>query len=154
MRFKYKSTKTYNHDRGLSTAFRQWKAKESHCSFLHGYAFAIKLVFGSNELDIRNWVVDFGGLKPLYKEFEGLFDHKTIVSADDPEYEWFMEAHRRKILDLVVLDMVGCEMFAKEVYKRTEGWLDRSGYGNRVKLISAEVMEHGANSGIYEGLDA
>ena len=34
---RFLSSKKYGHDRGLSTAFRQWRA-DSHCRFMHGYS--------------------------------------------------------------------------------------------------------------------
>ena len=61
---KLYSTKKYGHERGLSAAFRQWRA-ESHCRFMHGYSLEFGFVFGAHELDENNWVVDFGGLKGL-----------------------------------------------------------------------------------------
>ena len=79
----YKSTKTFGHELGLSSAFRQWKA-QSHCRFVHGYALAVKFEFEAEELDVRNWVVDFGSLKSLRKMLEDTFDHKLLVAEDDP----------------------------------------------------------------------
>ena len=67
---KFLSTKTYGTDRGLSCTFRQAGATHSHCSLLHGYSIGIKLVFECDELDERNWVFDFGGLKE-YRSSEG-----------------------------------------------------------------------------------
>ena len=63
---KYYSTKTYGPNIGLSAVFRQPLA-HSHCKFLHGYSLQFKFIFSCSELDERNWVVDFGGLKPLKK---------------------------------------------------------------------------------------
>ena len=59
---KHYSTKTYGHNIGLSAVFRQLHA-DSHCRFLHGYSLQFKFTFGCDELDEKNWVVDFGGLK-------------------------------------------------------------------------------------------
>ena len=56
---KYYSLKKYGHERGLSAAFRQWRA-DSHCKFLHGYSLEFEFEFGADELDEKNWVVDFG----------------------------------------------------------------------------------------------
>ena len=47
---KFYSSKTYGHERGLSAAFRQWRA-DSHCKFIHGYSLEFEFVFGANELD-------------------------------------------------------------------------------------------------------
>lgn len=144
---RYRSTKTYGHDVGLSCAFRQWRA-ESHCNKLHGYALSFAFVFESEELDVRNWVVDFGSLKSLKGTLQHAFDHKTIVAEDDPELEWFRVAHQKGILDLIVLPAGGCEKFAEYVFGATEVWLADNGYSPRVKLVSVEVREHGANSAV------
>lgn len=141
------STKYYGPESGFSTAFRQWRA-DSHCRFLHGYALAFKFVFASEELDIRNWVVDFGSLKSLKGILADSFDHKTIVADDDPEIEWFREGAKRGILDLIEVPAGGCEMFAFLTYTVADQWLKDAGYGH-VKLVSVEVSEHGANSAIY-----
>ena len=77
------STKTYGHNIGLSAVFRQPNA-HSHCKFLHGYSLGFKFVFGCGELDERNWVVDFGSLKPLKQWLEKKFDHKLVLALDDP----------------------------------------------------------------------
>ena len=73
----HRSTKTYGHDLGFSVAFRQWRA-QSHCRLLHGYSLAFRFEFAAEELDPRNWVVDFGGLKGLKAMLEQNFDHKTV----------------------------------------------------------------------------
>ena len=72
---KYYSTKTYGHNIGLSACFRQPNA-HSHCKFLHGYSLQFKFTFSCDSLDERNWVVDFGGLKPLKAWLENTFDHQ------------------------------------------------------------------------------
>ena len=50
---RFFSKKKYGHERGLSAAFRQWRA-DSHCKFLHGYSLEFEFKFGANELDERN----------------------------------------------------------------------------------------------------
>lgn len=146
----FRSTKTYGHEIGLSAAFRQWRA-ESHCRLLHGYALAVRLEFEADELDARNWVVDFGSLKSLKGLLEQTFDHKTVVAADDPEILTFQDLHARGIIDLRVLPGVGCEKFAEYIFGATEVWLVDNGYSPRVRLVSVEVKEHGANSAIFTG---
>ena len=49
----YRVTKTYGNERGLSCAFRQWKA-ESHCRLIHGYSLGFRFVFEAETLDHRN----------------------------------------------------------------------------------------------------
>lgn len=146
----YQSTKQFGHDLGLSCCFRQWRA-ESHCNQLHGYAIAIRLVFEAEELDVRNWVVDFGSLKSLKQMFVDTFDHKLLVAEDDPDKDDICALAGMGIADVIVVPAVGCEKFAEYVFGATEVWLQSNGYTPRVKLVSAEVKEHGANSAIYTG---
>ena len=145
----YKSTKVYGHDLGLSAVFRQWRAK-SHCSKLHGYALSFKLTFGCDELDANGWVMDFGALKPIKDELVRLFDHTTLVALDDPEMGRFFRMNDADLITLVVVHRTGCEAFAKLVYDNVTTWLGDYQNG-RVRLLSVECAEHGANSAIYEG---
>jgi 6-pyruvoyltetrahydropterin/6-carboxytetrahydropterin synthase len=101
-------------------------------------------------LDEKNWVVDFGGLKSLKEMLQGLFDHKTIISEDDPHIEWFKKGHELGTIDLVILPAVGCEKFAEHVFIIAEKWLTDVGFSPRCTLLSVEVREHGANSAIFE----
>lgn len=146
----YRSTKTYGHDLGLSACFRQWRA-QSHCRLLHGYALAVRFEFEASELDIRNWVVDFGSLKSLKGWLEGTFDHTLLVADDDPQREELMTLSRLGLARVVAVPATGCEAFAQLIYEATEVWLKDNGYSPRVRLVSVEVREHGANSAIYTG---
>jgi 6-pyruvoyltetrahydropterin/6-carboxytetrahydropterin synthase len=176
---KYLSTKTYGNDRGLSCCFRQWRSTHSHCSLLHGYSIGIKLIFESETLDDRNWVMDFGGLKAFKEWSEYMFDHTLVIGHDDPHLEKFQTLAALGlndvggVCDIRVVEAVGCEKFSELAYKtmqdiletfqRGEGWelKDQSGktlklFGARypvgagVKLRSVEVFEHNANSAVYE----
>lgn len=144
----YKSTKTFGHELGLSAAFRQWKA-QSHCRFVHGYALAVKFEFEADELDVRNWVVDFGSLKSLRSMLENTFDHKLLVAEDDPYKDELCMLSGIGVADVVVVPATGCEAFAQMIFECAEVWLLDNGYAPRCKLVSVEVREHGANSAIY-----
>jgi 6-pyruvoyltetrahydropterin/6-carboxytetrahydropterin synthase len=172
---KYLSTKTYGNDRGLSCCFRQWRSTHSHCSLLHGYSIGIKLIFESQTLDDRNWVMDFGGLKAFKEWAEWQFDHTTIITFDDPYLDKFKDLARLGkqdsggVLNLRLVEAVGCEKFAELVYKtmteilqayrESRSWTHPDGrqfnarypIGLGVKLKSAEVFEHAGNSAVYEG---
>src|SRR5215211_4279709 len=78
----FRSTKTYDHSEGLSCCFRQWRATNSHCSRVHGYALAFKFTFATRRLDERNWCFDFGGLKSIREWLHHMFDHTMIVAED------------------------------------------------------------------------
>ena len=84
--YKYTSTKEYID--AFPCAYRQWRA-DSHCNLIHGYSFSMKFYFGTDNLDVRNWAADYGGLKELKSVLEDQFDHTLLVSQDDPEFETF-----------------------------------------------------------------
>jgi len=144
----YYSTKTYDHNEGLSCAFRQWKATESHCRFIHGYSLAFKLMFGCSSLDDRNWVQDFGGLKEIKSWLKQQFDHTLCIAEDDPELKSIMLLNGH-IADIRIMPAVGCEKFAEHVYNHVSKMIKQQSKG-RVWLDSVECREHGANSAIYE----
>ena len=144
----YYSTKTYGQNIGLSACFRQPNA-HSHCKFLHGYSLQFKFTFAATELDERNWVVDFGGLKPLKAWLEDTFDHKVVLDRDDPMMYKFAELENAGLAEITILDGVGVEMFAKHAYNYADK-LVREMTDNRCWVISVECAEHGANSAIYQ----
>jgi 6-pyruvoyltetrahydropterin/6-carboxytetrahydropterin synthase len=145
----YRSTKRYGHELGLSACFRQHRATHSHCSLLHGYALAFTFVFEAETLDAHNWVQDFGGLKDLKRKLVTMFDHTCIVAKDDPQVAFFGVLQKQGLIDLRVLGAVGCEAFANVAYHMAQGVLLSMGESQRVRVVSCECAEHGANSAVY-----
>ena len=146
---KYFSTKTYGHERGLSCAFRQPNANHSHCSLIHGYALSFKFTFGCDNLDDKNWAVDFGGLKELKQWLEDNFDHTTAVDKDDPFLPDFLKMEKKGLMKVNVMDGVGCEKFAQHAYIFADK-LIRDQTNNRCWCQEVEVREHGANSALVK----
>jgi len=144
-----KSTKTFTHETGLSSCFRQWRA-QSHCRHLHGYALQVKFTFGCDALDVRNWCVDFGSMKSLKSWLEDTFDHTLLVAEDDPHKDLLCSLAGLDICRAVVVPATGCEAFAKLIFECAQIWLKDNGYAPRCWVHSVEVSEHGANSAIYE----
>lgn len=144
----FRSTKTYGHNEGLSCCFRQWRATHSHCSLLHGYALAFSFIFATDRLDERNWCFDFGGLKEVRSWLHEMFDHTTLVAADDPELATFQDLAHKGLIELRVLPAVGCEQVAKFVFGYVAGYVARTTH-SRVWLESVEVHEHCGNSAIF-----
>jgi 6-pyruvoyltetrahydropterin/6-carboxytetrahydropterin synthase len=144
----YRSTKSYDHNEGLSCCFRQWRATHSHCRLVHGYALAFKFVFATHQLDERNWCFDFGGMKPVKAWLKDMFDHTMLVAEDDPELARFKGLHQDGLIDLRILPAVGCEATAKYVFDHVSDFI-RTETAGRVWLESVEVREHGGNSAIY-----
>lgn len=143
---KFSSTKII--DLG-SCAFRQPRAS-SHCKFVHGYRLKAKFWFEAQELDNNNWVVDFGGLKPLKKRLEHQFDHTLCIAADDPLVKEFAFLQERGGCDLRIMDNgVGIERTAEWCHKAANEFLNDS-TGGRCRCVKVEVWEHEGNSAIYE----
>ena len=148
---KFVSTKTYTAERGFAVAYRQWRA-DSHCNMIHGYAMGFHFEFecDENDLDARNWCVDFGSLKTLKENLDDWFDHTCLVAQDDPEFALFEEMHRRKLIKMVVVERTGCEGLSKFLADYiNDVWLVDNGYAGRVKLRKVEVRETPSNSAMW-----
>jgi 6-pyruvoyltetrahydropterin/6-carboxytetrahydropterin synthase len=151
---KFQSTKLFD---GFSTVFRQWKAEGTHCRFLHGYGVSFRVWF-EGDLDERNWVWDFGGMKRAKNTIDGknpkewmdyMFDHTTIVAEDDPGLGGFKTMDELGIIQLRIIPAVGAEQFAKYVFEKLDDFVRQETEG-RVKVAKVEFMEHAKNTAIYE----
>jgi len=128
-----------------SAAFRQWRSTHSHCQYIHGYNLTANITFEADELDERNWVADFGGLKDLKKTLEHTFDHKLVVAADDPQLDLLKQLDEAGVAQVVVLQAgVGCEKFAEFVLKTADTFIDEATDG-RVRVKSVQINEHDKN---------
>jgi len=150
---KFQSTKVFD---GYSTVFRQWRAEGTHCSFLHGYGISFKIVF-EGELDERNWVWDFGGMKRAKNTIDGMppkawmdymFDHTYIIAEDDPFLPLAIEMDKNEIAQVRVIPATGAEQFAKFIYDKVSEFI-KIETNNRVRVVSVEFKEHNKNSAIY-----
>jgi 6-pyruvoyltetrahydropterin/6-carboxytetrahydropterin synthase len=151
---KFQSTKLFD---GFSTVFRQWKAEGTHCRFLHGYGVSFRVWF-EGELDERNWVWDFGGMRRAKGTIGGMnpkewmdhmFDHTTIIATDDPHLDTFREMHSQGIIQLRIIPATGAEQFAKYIYGKLNTFVQEETEG-RVKVAKVEFMEHNKNTAIYQ----
>lgn len=148
---KFVSTKTYT-DIG-PVAYRQWKA-DTNCKLIHGYSYSFHFEFESDELDVRNWVMDFGSLRPLKEKLEEWFDHKLLVAQDDPQIEWYKEAEKRGIAKLTIVGRTGCEGLADFLYKYINGIFIPSfgkSESERIWCSKVEVRETKSNMAMRIG---
>jgi 6-pyruvoyltetrahydropterin/6-carboxytetrahydropterin synthase len=152
---KYQSTKVFD---GFSCVFRQWRAEGTHCKYLHGYGVSFKVWF-EGELDERNWVWDFGGMKRAKGTIDGMnpkawmdymFDHTMIVAEDDPFIESFKLMDRAGAAQIRIIPAVGAEKFAEYVFNKLQEFIHTETEG-RVRIARVDFTEHGRNSAIYEG---
>ena len=148
---RFYSGKTYAHNTGHSCAFRQWRAN-SHYNLIHGYALQFEFTFGGNELDERNWIVDFGGLKPLKEWLKHMFDHTYLVAEDDPEMETVQMLQDKGLIDMRVVSATGCERFAEMAFDKAQEIINELTNG-RCWVQSVTVREHEANSATVELAD-
>jgi 6-pyruvoyltetrahydropterin/6-carboxytetrahydropterin synthase len=149
------STKVFD---GFSCCFRQWKANTTHCRFLHGYGVSFKVWF-EGDLDDRNWVWDFGGMKRAKTLIDDMqpkawmdhmFDHTVIVAEDDPEIHSFKVLDHNGVIQLRIVPATGAEKFAEFIYHKLNKFVKEE-TNNRVKVKQVEFREHGKNSAIYCG---
>ena len=150
---KYQSTKIFD---GFSCCFRQWKAESTHCRFLHGYGISFKVTF-EGDLDKRNWVWDFGGMKRATTKIDGLqpkawmdymFDHTVIIAKDDPKKEFLHKLNDPGIIQLREINATGAEKFAKFIFHKLNNFV-KDETDERVHVVKVEFMEHNKNSAIY-----
>jgi len=149
----YISTKLFD---GFSCVFRQWKAEGTHCRFLHGYGVSFRVWF-QGELDERNWVWDFGGMKRAKTQIDGMnpkdwmnwmFDHTLIIAEDDPMLESFKRMDEAGVAQVRIVPATGAERFARFVFEKIDSFVKEETEG-RVKVLKVEFMEHGKNSAIF-----
>ena len=142
----------------MRTFCSQWAAEGTHCRFLHGYDIEFRVTF-EGELDHRNWVWDFGGMKRAKGNIDGMnpkawmdymFDHTTIIAEDDPYVNAFREMNTVGVAQIRILPAVGAEQFAKYVFEKLNTFVQEETSG-RVKVARVEFMEHNKNTAIYEG---
>jgi len=151
---RFQSTKIFD---GFSTVFRQWQAEGTHCRFLHGYAIEFKVTF-EGELDHRNWVWDFGGMKRAKTKIDGMsakewmdymFDHTVIIANDDPAIRYFSELSKMGIIQLRTMEgPVGAEKFAEYIYNKLNDFVQEETEG-RVSIAKVEFFENKKNTAIY-----
>mgnify|MGYP005999607009 FL=1 len=152
---KFQSSKVFD---GFSTVFRQWRATTTHCRFVHGYGISFKVYF-EGDLDERNWVWDFGGMKRAKTLIDGkspkdwmdyMFDHTLVVAEDDPELKAFQQMDRAGVAQVRVIPATGAEKFAEYIYNKLNEFVKTETEG-RVKVTKVKFMEHGKNAAYYIG---
>ena len=149
----FQSTKVFD---GFSCCFRQWKATTTHCRFLHGYGVSFKVWF-EGDLDHRNWVWDFGGMKRAKTQIDGMspkawmdymFDHTVIIAEDDPLIRYFSELAKMGTMQIRIIKATGAEKFAEYIFNKLNNFVHEETKG-RVRVTKVKFMEHGKNAACY-----
>ena len=149
----FKSTKLFD---GFSCCFRQWKAETTHCRFLHGYGVSFRVTF-EGELDHRNWVWDFGGMKRAKTKIDGMspkewmdhmFDHTMIIAEDDPFIDSLKLMDNAVPAQVRIIPATGSEKFAEYIYTKLNKFVNTETEG-RVRVTKVKFMEHNKNAAYY-----
>ena len=150
----YQSTKLFD---GFTCCFRQWKAETTHCRFLHGYGISFRVTF-EGDLDERNWVWDFGGMKRAKTLIDGMqpkawmdymFDHTVIVAKDDPKLSGFQNMEIMNVIQLRTVEATGAEKFAEFIFHKLNRFV-LTETQDRVRVAQVEFMEHNKNTAIFK----
>ena len=150
---KFQSSKVFD---GFSTVFRQWKAEDTHCRFLHGYGISFKIYF-EGDLDHRNWVWDFGGMKRAKTKIDGkspkewmdyMFDHTMVIAEDDPFIDSLKLMDNAGAAQIRIIPATGAEKFAEYIYDNINKFVLEETNG-RVKVTKVKFMEHNKNAAYY-----
>jgi len=150
---KFQSSKVFD---GFSTVFRQWKAETTHCRFVHGYGISFKVYF-EGDLDERNWVWDFGGMKRAKTLIDGkspkawmdyMFDHTMIIAEDDPELLAFQQMDKVGVAQVRVIPATGAEKFSEYIYNKLNEFV-KTETNKRVSFIKVKLIDHGKNAAYY-----
>ena len=157
----FTSTKVFD---GFSCCFRQWKANTTHCQYLHGYGVSFKVWF-EGDLDHRNWVWDFGGMKRAKTLIDNMqpkawmdymFDHTVLIAEDDPmrvDFEMMHNDQNRREqyngpMRIRIVPATGAEKFAEFIFNKLNPFVKEE-TNNRVRVQQVEFREHNKNSAIY-----
>ena len=150
---KFQSSKVFD---GFSCCFRQWKAETTHCKYLHGYGISFKVYF-EGELDHRNWVWDFGGMKRAKTKIDGkspkewmdyMFDHTMVIAEDDPFIDSLKLMDNAGAAQVRIIPATGAEKFAEYIYNNINPFVLEE-TDNRVKVTKVKFMEHNKNAAYY-----
>ena len=115
----------------------------------------MKFYFGTDDLDVRNWAADYGGLKELKGILESQFDHTLLVAEDDPELETYKLLQTKNLAKLTILPKLVCEGLADQLYKYVNGVYIPDMWGQtehmRLWCYRVEVRETQSNMAFREG---
>jgi len=151
----FRSTKRFG---PISTCHRNWQAAHNvnrdsrKCSWIHGYSRHIQITF-EGELDEQAWVFDFGDCKFIKQFLDDKWDHKVLISSNDPEIDFLQQMQAKNLIQLTIVDdkpgwNPGMEGSCKYLYDNIQPIVSEKTNG-RVKIVKIEVSEHENNSAIF-----
>ena len=146
---RFVSTKTYKEL--APVAYRQWR-DNGNCNLIHGYALTFHFEFESDSLDFRNWVVDYGGLRPPKEQLEDWFHHCHLLAQDEPHYAEIKRLGDLGLMKITEVEATGCEAIADFLYKwLNSGFLQELGAPEDVWCCEVQVRETEKNMAMRRG---
>lgn len=121
---------------------------DGHCQFVHGHNYSFEFVFGCATPDSNGFVVDFGKLGCIKEFLVENFDHRLLISGDDPELAVFEELNLKQLCDLRVVCNSSAEGLAEMCFNYVSELILTS-FGNRAWLVSVTVHEDSRNSATF-----
>lgn len=132
----------------ICVAHRNWRAK-THCALIHGYARTVEITLACDQLDEHDWVMDLGNLRVVQNFLQEQWDHRLLVSDDDPLLEEFKKLEKLGALHLNVLDHAkgwgpSLEQSCIFIYDHIQPEIDKVTSG-RCWISKIEIWEKTAN---------
>ena len=153
----FNSTKRFG---PIPTCHRNWHAalnenrNSQKCAWIHGYSRHVQITF-SGGLDACQWVYDFGDCKFIKEFLDDLWDHKVLISSNDPELQHLQTMQDLDLLRLTIIDAEnglnwgpGMEGSCKFLFDNLQPTITKKTEG-RVRITRVEVWEHENNSAIF-----
>lgn len=150
----YLMSKSYGGASGFSCCYRDHNDEVSVGGQLHGAVLSFKVILEADKLDDNGRVFPTHDTEGLEEFLDNMFGNTTIVAQEDPCMEAFAQLDEDCAIDMVVLQTVSLESFAKAIFDFCLLWLEKQGQGDRVWVHSVEVREHDGLSAIFARDDA
>lgn len=145
----YITSKTFGGASGFSCCYRDHNDEDSTLGQLHGAVLSFKIMFEADALDANGRVLATFDTEDIEEFLDATFGHTIIVAQDDPSMEAFEQLDDDGAVDMVVLQTVSLETFAKAVFDYCDHWLGDKKLGDRVTVHSVECREHEGSASIY-----
>jgi 6-pyruvoyltetrahydropterin/6-carboxytetrahydropterin synthase len=122
---------------------------DGHCKLIHGHNWAFRLGFVAVERDQNGFVFDFGQLRELKQSLDDIFDHKLVLSQDDPMLSAIGCFLRDQgIANLTVVPDCSCEGIAEFVHGIADAYVRKVSL-NRARVFEVTVYEDSKNSATF-----
>ena len=119
---------------------------DGHCRFIHGHNWEITLTFTADQLDVNNFVIDFGKLKYLKKWIDDHLDHACVLNNNDPILQQVQDAPFFKLL---LVEDSSCEGLAQFLFNEFQKLVRENEHG-RVQILKIMLKEDQKNFTEYQ----